>query len=922
MIGCGHSAACEERGSMAKRTRAGSAEHRRLATVGRPDSDLFTASEWYEWGPYLAERAWGSVREDYSEGGDAWSSFPHDHARSRAYRWNEDGLAGVSDVRQRLCLALALWNGRDPILKERIFGLTGPEGNHGEDAKEYWWYLDALPSHAWLRWRYHYPQVPFPYESLVAENGRRGFHDPEFELLDTGVFDQDRYWAVEVTYAKATPTDILMRINVKNHGPETAELHVLPTLWFRNTWAWDPDSTKPSMRLDADAVRAEVDPDTSYRFVAADGPSGPPVAVFCENETNAARLFGHESSTPFPKDGINDHVVAGAATVNPERTGTKAAWWYRLSVDAGAEVELRLRLQPDEAPGSDTKRFRRADKAEAGSFANVMAQREREADEYYAALIPDTMDAERAMVVRQASAGLVWSKQYYAYRVASWLDGDPGQPAPPPAHRRGRNAEWRHLDADDVLAMPDPWEYPWFAAWDLAFHAIAWAHLDPAFAKYQLLVLLREWFLNPNGALPAYEWSFDDVNPPVHAFAALRVFHVAGDEDVAFLERAFHKLMLNYMWWLNRQDADGNNLFAGGFLGLDNVSPIDRSHLPAGATLVQADGSAWMAFNSLAMLTMAAVLADRSDAYDDMVVSFLERFVSTTRAINSSGMYDPERGFFYDFVDGPAGRQRVQVETIGGAVPLFSAATMRDAGDEQRRQALRRRLQHLMQRQSIGVADLEALGRVRVEGDTTELLVSVVSPEELRRTLAELFDESSFLSPYGLRSLSKRYDGQPYVITVDGVSYAVDYEPAESTTPMYGGNSNWRGPIWMPMNYLVIRSLTRFHHYVGPEFTVEYPTGSGQQHNLLEIAQDLADRVTSIFLRAPDGHRPVFGGTARFQHDPAWDNLLFFEYFHGNNGAGLGASHQTGWTALVIDLLLDPPIESAPFDRNHSKASG
>jgi hypothetical protein len=907
----------------AKRSRVASAEQRRLETIGRPDSDLFTASDWYEWGPYLAERAWGSVREDYSATGDAWSSFPHDHARSRVYRWNEDGLAGVCDVRQRLCLALALWNGRDPILKERIFGLTGPEGNHGEDAKEYWWYVDALPSHAWLRWRYHYPQAPFPYELLVAENGRRGLHDPEFELLDTGVFDQDRYWAVEVTYAKAAPTDILMRINVKNHGPDAAELHVVPTLWFRNRWAWDPDAApKPRMRLEAGAVRADVDAGTSYRFAAADGPGGPPVAVFCENETNTARLFGHASSTPFPKDGINDHVVSGAATVNPDATGTKAAWWYRLAVDAGAEVELRLRLRPDEPSGGDRKTPGRADRAKLGSsFAKVMTEREREADEYYAALIPDTMDAERAMVIRQACAGLVWSKQYYPYRVARWLDGDPGQPTPPRAHGSGRNAEWRHLDADDVLAMPDPWEYPWFAAWDLAFHAIAWAHLDPAFAKYQLLVLLREWFLNPNGALPAYEWSFDDVNPPVHAFAALRVFHVAGDDDVGFLERAFHKLMLNYMWWLNRQDPDGNNLFAGGFLGLDNVSPIDRSHLPEGATLVQADGSAWMAFNSLAMLTMAAVLADRNDAYDDMVVSFLERFVSITRAINSSGMYDPERGFFYDFVDSPAGRQRVQVETIGGAVPLFSAVTMRGTADEQRRQALRRRLQHLLERQSADVAELEALGRVRVDGDAAELLISVVSPDELRTTLAELFDESSFLSPYGLRSLSKRYEGQPYVITVDGVGYAVDYEPAESTTPMYGGNSNWRGPIWMPMNYLVIRSLTRFHHYVGPGFTVEYPTGSGQQSTLLEIAQDLADRVTSIFLRADDGHRPVFGGTARFQEDPAWDNLLFFEYFHGDNGAGLGASHQTGWTALVVDLLLDPPIESVPFDRRRSKAS-
>jgi hypothetical protein len=527
------------------------------------------------------------------------------------------------------------------------------------------------------------------------------------------------------------------------------------------------------------------------------------------------------------------------------------------------------------------------------------------------------MDAERATIVRQACAGLVWTKQYYPYRVARWLEGDPGQPPPPAGHRHGRNAGWRHLDADDILAMPDPWEYPWFAAWDLAFHAIAWAHLDPSFAKYQLLVLLREWFLHPSGALPAYEWSFDDVNPPVHAFAALRVFHVDGDEDIDFLKRAFHKLLLNYMWWLNRQDPDGNNLIGGGFLGLDNISPIDRSHLPPGATLLQADGSAWMAFNSLAMLAMAALLAEQDEAYDELVVTFLERFASIARAINTSGMYDPETGFFYDFVEGPDGRQPVRVETIGGAIPLISSAAMRSGGEGPRRQALRRRLQRLLDRQAASIEDLEALGRVtdRVteRGPEKELLVSVVSPDQLRTTLAELFDEASFLSPYGLRSLSKRYDGRPYTITVEGVSYAVDYEPAESTTPMYGGNSNWRGPIWMPVNYVVIRSLVRFHQYLGPEFTIEYPTGSGHQRSLLEIAQDLTDRLTSIFLRGEDGRRPVFGGTAPFQDDPAWDNLLFFEYFHGDNGAGLGASHQTGWTALIVDLLLDPPIDSRPL---------
>jgi hypothetical protein len=884
------------------------AEHERLATVDAPESDLFSASEWYEWGPYLAERAWGSVREDYSADGDAWASFPHEHARSRAYRWNEDGLAGISDVRQRLCLALALWNGRDQIVKERIFGLTGPEGNHGEDAKEYWWYLDALPSHAWLRWRYHYPQATFPYDLLIAENGRRGFHDPEFELLDTGAFDQDRYWTVDVDYAKASPVDMVMRIIVTNNGPEPDELHVLPTLWFRNTWSWDVDPavTRPSITLADGALRAQLDETFDYELLAAPGPGGDPVAVFCDNDTNTARLYGAAQTSNYPKDGINDHVVSGADTVNPGANGTKAAWWYRFSVQPGEQVELRLRLRSvlsDDGNASPPS----ADPLGA-EFDSIVATRSQEADEFHAALLPEGSTPEIAKVVRQAAAGLIWSKQYYPYRVARWLDGDPAFPPPPEAHRHGRNVGWRHLDADDILAMPDPWEYPWFAAWDLAFHAISWAHLDPAFAKYQILVLLREWFLNPNGALPAYEWSFDDVNPPVHAFAALRVFAVDGENDHGFIERVFQKLLMNYMWWLNRQDPDGNDLVGGGFLGLDNISPIDRSHLPPGATLIQADGTAWMAFNTAAMLAIARLLAEEDAVYDDLVVTFLERFMMITRAIEGSGLYDPSRGFFYDFVENADGSERVDVETIGGAVPLFSSATLRTPDvDDRRRAALRRRLLRVLDREDAHLADLEAVGRLRVDGDDSELLVSVVTPDQLRTTLAELFNEASFLSPHGIRSLSKRYDGRPYAITVDGVTYPVDYEPAESTTPMYGGNSNWRGPVWFPMNYLVIRSLARLHHFVGDSFTVEYPTGSGRQRTLLDIAQDLTDRIVSIFLRADDGHRPVFGGSERFQKDPAWDELLFFEYFHGDNGAGLGASHQTGWTALVIDLILDPP---------------
>ena len=898
---------------MAKQRRSPTAEHRRMEAVAAHQSDA-SENDWYRWGPYLAERAWGTVREDYSASGDAWSSFPHDHARSRAYRWNEDGLAGLSDVDQNLCLALSLWNAKDPILKERIFGLTGPEGNHGEDAKEYWWYLDGLPSHSWLRWRYHYPQEPFPYELLVAENARRGFHDPEFELLDTGVFDESRYWSTEVTYAKASPTDVLMRISVENHGPATEQLHVLPTLWLRNTWSWEIDDLqhRPGLRLGLDGIEADVGELGTYELLAGAGPDGPPAALFCDNETNAPRVFGTAPTTPWPKDGINDHVVSGAATVNPDHKGTKAAWWYQLTVPGGGQVELRLRLRRvDPVVDGEAGRKKRTrtptERLLGKQYDKVMAERSGEADEYFAELLPAGTDPGVAKIVRQASAGLVWSKQFYPYSVSRWLDGDPGQPPPPPPHQTGRNAGWRHVDAHDVLAMPDPWEYPWFAAWDLAFHAVAWTHLDPSFAKDQVLALLREWYLNPNGALPAYEWNFDDVNPPVHAFAALRVFLIDGGTDIDFLERAFHKLLLNYMWWLNRQDPDGNNLFAGGFLGLDNVSPIDRSHLPDGVHLVQADGSAWMAFNTLAMLGIAAELAESDPVYDDLLVTFLERFTMITKAVNTSGLYDSERGFFYDLVETPTGVDRVEVETIGGAVPLFSAVAVRSPLDDERRAALRQRLERILQREGTDSSQLQALGRLRSDRAGADLLVSIVTPDQLRTTLAELFDEESFLSPHGLRSLSKRYDGRPYAVTVDGVSYTVDYEPAESTTPMYGGNSNWRGPIWMPMNYLVIRALARFHQFVGDDFTVEYPTGSGQELNLLEIAQDLADRLTSIFLRAPDGHRPVFGGSARFQDDPAWDNLLFFEYFHGDNGAGLGASHQTGWTALIIDLLLDPP---------------
>jgi hypothetical protein len=887
-----------------------SAEHARLAeATGRAEDDLFSANPWYEWGPYLSERAWGTVREDYSANGEAWSSFPHDHARSRAYRWNEDGMAGISDIHHELCLALALWNGRDPILKERMFGLTGPQGNHGEDAKEYWWYLEGLPSHALLRWRYHYPQAPFPYDQLVHHG--RGLQDPELELLDTGLFDDDRYWSVEVTYAKASPTEILMRILVENHAQEEAVLHVLPTLWFRNTWSWSEGTARPRIERDGSDLVVAEHRLAGYRLQAAPGHDGAvPEMLFCENETNTARVFGAEPLTPYPKDGINDHVVSGLSTVNAEGLGTKAAFHHTVTVAGGGTADLRLRLyRPRTRPSAP--RSAAAPRWAGATFDRVVAAREADADAFYAALAPAGTTPEAMRVLRQACAGLVWSKQMYPYNVRRWLDGDPGAPPPPEARHHGRNAGWRHLDSFDVLAMPDPWEYPWFAAWDLGFHTVPWAHLDPAFAKYQLLVLLREWFMHPNGALPAYEWNFDDVNPPVHVMAALRVFVIDGARDREFLERVFQKLLVNYTWWVNREDADGNNVFGGGFLGLDNISPIDRSNLPAGATLEQADGTAWMAYYTLSMLVLALVLAEENPVYEDMVIKFLEQFVLIARGLARQGLFDEGDAFFYDRLVLPTGESsRVRVKTISGLIPLLPAVGLPAPAGE-RAQRLGKRFARL--RESFEATGGSLVGRVLELGERSTVLVSVLAPDALRRTLGEFFDEDAFLSPHGLRAVSKRYANSPY--TLDGVPGAtIDYEPAESTTTMFGGNSNWRGPVWMPVNYLAIRQFVLYHQFLGEGFTLEYPTGSGVERTFREIAQDLADRLVAIWLPDESGRRPVYGGIARLQEDPAWkDNLLFFEYFHGDNGAGLGAMHQTGWTALVADLILDPPATATPL---------
>jgi len=857
------------------------AEQDRVRTFGRLEDGLRQAGDWYAWGPYLSERQWGTVREDYSAGGTAWEYLPHDHARSRAYRWGEDGLAGFSDVEQRLCLSLALWNGRDPILKERMFGLTGNEGNHGEDVKEYWWFLDALPSHAWNRWRYHYPQRAFPYADLVAENGRRGKTDPEYELLDTGAFDDDRYWIVEVDYAKADPHDVLMTITVTNAGPETETLHVLPTVWYRNTWAWGiPGETKPELRAGGASRVVTEHPFLGQLELVA---QGEPSVVFCDNETNTGRLYGVASTSAAPKDAINDHVVLGADTV-ATGSGTKAAFWYRLEVGPGETATVRVRLRPAVRGGDPW-----------ADFDAVRGTRLAEADEFYRDLTPSEASADEALVLRQALAGMLWSKQLYYYGVARWLDGDPTQPTPPASRLNGRNTRWRTFDAFDIMSMPDPWEYPWFAAWDLAFHCVALARVDPAFAKYQLILLCREWFQHPNGALAAYEWAFDDVNPPVQAWAALEVFAIDGAHDVAFLSRVFDKLLVNFTWWVNREDVEGNNVFEGGFLGLDNIGPIDRSHIPPGWVLEQSDGTGWMGFYALGMAAIASVLNARGRPTTDLVVKFLEHFALISSALESSALWDEADGFFYDQLRLPSGETHsLKVRSIVGILPLLGvAAVQEDVVD--RAEAVNKR-----------AADLLRTAHP-ISGGPGErrLLLGVVGVSQFLRLLTRLFDESEFLSPYGLRAVSRWHAANPYVLDVPGMLSSIDYEPAESTTGMFGGNSNWRGPVWMPVNFLVVEALNRYARFFGDELRVEYPTGSGRERSLDQVVVDLRARLISLFTIGADGRRPCFGWVDRLQHDPAWkDNVLFNEYFHGDNGAGLGASHQTGWTGLVAELIL------------------
>jgi hypothetical protein len=871
----------------------------------RLEEDARREKNWKRWGPYLSERQWGTVREDYSESGTSWDFFPHDHARSRAYRWGEDGLLGVSDREGRLCLALALWNERDPILKERLFGLSGPEGNHGEDVKECYFYLDSSPTHSYMKALYKYPQAEFPYTRLVEENRQRGIAGGEYELTDTGVFDQDRYFDVTVEYAKQSPDDLLVRITIDNRGPENAALHLLPTLWFRNTWAWGRSGEgywpRPVIRrAEGGTIVAEHAGLGDFRLAAAPSGDVVPEWLFTDNETNCQRLFGGENKTGYVKDAFHDRVVQGRpAAVNPEGTGTKAAAWYRLAVPAGGRREIRLRLTA-------------ASEASAAPFADfdpTFEARIRETDDFYAAVLPASLDPESRRVTRQAYAGLLWSKQFYHYVVKDWLEGDPTPLPSPAARREGRNHDWTHLYNRDVLSMPDKWEYPWYAAWDLAFHMIPFARVDPDFAKQQLLLLTREWYMHPNGQLPAYEWAFGDVNPPVHAWAVWRVYKLTGKQggrDRLFLERAFQKLLINFTWWVNRTDPDGNNVFAGGFLGMDNVGVFDRSKpLPTGGHLEQADGTAWMAFYCSTMLAIALELAREDPAYEDVASKFFEHFVAIADAMNNlggTGLWDEEDGFYYDRLQRDGTPIPMRLRSMVGLVPLFACEVLeQDVID--RLPGFRKRMTWFLENRgdlSRSIAYMECGDH----GDHRRRLLAIPSRERLERVLRRLLDENEFLSPHGIRALSRAYRDPPYVFAVDGIDHVVRYTPAESDTGLFGGNSNWRGPVWFPVNYLLIEALERYHHFYGDDLQVECPTGSGRTMTLREVAQELSGRLGAIFLPDEQGRRPAHGADARYVADPHWRELvLFYEYFDGDDGRGVGASHQTGWTALAIRCL-------------------
>lgn len=853
---------------------------------------------WKKWGPYLSERQWGTVREDYSEGGDAWNYFTHDQARSRAYRWGEDGLAGISDDQQRLCFALALWNGKDPIIKERAFGLINSESNHGEDVKEYYFYLDSTPTHSYMKYLYKYPQAEFPYANLVQTSRGRSRTEFEYELLETGVFDQDRYWDVFVEYAKDSAEDILIQITVHNRGPETAELHVLPTLWFRNEWSWRGISERPSLQRLGSAIKA-VDPKNGECYLHCDGDMQ---LLFTENETNTERIFGVPNRSPYVKDGINNYVTNGQQNaVNPEEKGTKVAAQYHVTVKPGGAEMIRLRLSSLACSNSVTA-FK--------NFEDVFKLRRREADEFYSSVIPKSLNADQANVMRQALAGMLWSKQFYHYDVDKWLEERGSDPFKANRKVGPRNDGWHHMYNGDVISMPDKWEYPWYAAWDLAFHVLALTLVDPDFGKGQLKLMLRERYMHPNGQIPAYEWNFGDVNPPVHAWSTIFTYRlekaIKGEGDKDWLKSNFQKLLLNFTWWVNRKDRFGHNVFEGGFLGLDNIGVFDRSApLPTGGYLEQADGTAWMALYCQNMLEIATELAMSDADYADMAVKFVEHFLWIAAAMGrmggDTGMWDEEDGFYYDVLRLPNGQsQRLKVRSMVGLLPLCAATTMEGELTKKYPELAERYFRFLESRPELRSGIHDPLK----PGVAGRRLGSILDETKLRRVLGKMLDENEFLSEFGIRSLSRYHADHPYVIHAGGQDYRVSYLPAESDTAMFGGNSNWRGPIWMPVNVLIVRALLQYYAYYGNDFTVECPTGSGRQMNLYQVAEEITRRLTSMFLKDKNGRRPVYGGTRKFQEDPHWrEYLQFFEYFHGDNGAGLGANHQTGWTGVIARAM-------------------
>jgi len=883
--------------------------HRRQAVTEeelRMDEDRERKANWKRWGPYVSERQWGTVREDYSASGDAWNSFSHDQARSRAYRWGEDGLAGISDKHQYICFALALWNGRDPILKERLFGLTGSEGNHGEDVKEYYFYLDSTPTHSYMKYLYKYPQSEFPYGRLVEENRARGKRDLEFELVNTGIFDEDRYFDIFVEYAKASPDDILIRIEAINRGPEPAELHVLPTVWFRNTWSWASGSERPGLRL-GNPVEGIIPIELQHSYYGKRWLycEGNPETLFTENETNTRRLFGGENTGSYVKDGFNDYIVHGVGeSVNSQRCGTKSAAHYSFKIAPGQSTAVKLRLSDREMASAGERPFDE-------NFNVTFANRKREADEFYATITPPGLSSDSRNVMRQAFAGMLWSKQFYHYVIKDWLGGDPAGPPPPSERKNGRNHEWAHMHNGDVISMPDKWEYPWYAAWDLAFHCIPLALIDSDFAKDQLCLMLREWYMHPNGQIPAYEWGFGDVNPPVHAWAAWRVYKVEkkrrGKGDREFLQRVFHKLLLNFTWWVNRKDANGMNIFQGGFLGLDNIGVFDRSApLPTGGYIEQSDGTSWMAMYTLNLLAIALELSKEDRAYEDVASKFWEHFIHIAHAMshrgqNGTGLWNEEDGFFYDVLRLSDGNHLpMKIRSMVGLIPLFAVETL-EPELLARLPGFKRRLEWFIDHRPDLTGNVACM---RTPGVGKRRLLSIATQDQLRQILKYMLDEREFLSPYGIRALSQFHRDHPYHLQVNGTDHRVDYEPAESSTGVFGGNSNWRGPIWFPVNFLLIESLQKFHYYFGESFKVECPTGSGKMMTLWEVAGEISQRLMRIFLQDPDQRRPVFGDSEKFQNDPYWRDLIpFHEYFHGDNGAGIGASHQTGWTGLVAKLI-------------------